>query len=166
MLPNPTGQSSPPSDKDAATGTRAPAVHDNDAEVAPGVARDAPASTRPTRPALHMPPVRRVRQDTKAIRRESMPILAAFQLATRLHAGHQRADGEAWNDHLRQVIDDAVAAGVGRDELVAALLREALALGRATADELLAVGVPVTAIQFMQLSLVLRPVGDPPREQR
>lgn len=90
-----------------------------------------------------------------------MPILAAFRLAARLHAGRTRADGAPYDEHLRQVFDAAVRSGAKRDELVAALLGDGLAGGLISAPDLLAAGVSQAAIDLMRLAATGTVGGDP-----
>jgi hypothetical protein len=150
-----------PSFIDPGQGRTAPAATRH---LAPGLepgcgAHEATPAARIARPSLQPSPVLRASSGVgrslslgaaaSGDRVEPMPILAAFHLATRLHAGQVRPDGVPWDQHLRLVFAEAVGACRRRDELIAALLHGALASGLATSEELVAAGVSPAAIDLM-----------------
>lgn len=85
-----------------------------------------------------------------------MKILDAFKLAARLHAGHIDKGGRPYIEHLNRVFLRVMQAGGDRIQQIAALLHDAIEDGLATADELLAEGVPPEAVEII-VTLTRRP---------
>lgn len=140
-------------------------------ELEPGRGIEEVASAaRIARPSLRQAPVLRASFNVVSTpsvgvagfaRAAPMPILAAFRLAARLHAGRARADGAPYDEHLRRVFDAAVRSGAQRDELIAALLRDGLVGGLVSEPDLLAEGVSRAAIDLMRIAATGTVGGDP-----
>lgn len=72
--------------------------------------------------------------------------LEAFQLAARLHTGQVDNAGRPYIEHLARVMLRVQAAGGDLIQQIAALLHDAIEDGKASAEQLVWLGVPAAAI--------------------
>ena len=80
-----------------------------------------------------------------------MNILSAYQLAARLHAGQKDKAGRPYIDHLAGVFIRTMRAQGDRSQQIAALLHEAIESGKASAEDLLAAGVPQASVVLVKI---------------
>ncbi|MFC7462283.1 HD domain-containing protein [Hydrogenophaga defluvii] len=80
-----------------------------------------------------------------------MNILSAYQLAARLHAGQKDKAGRPYIDHLAGVFIRTMRAQGDRSQQIAALLHEAIENGKASAEDLLAAGVPQASVDLVKI---------------
>ena len=80
-----------------------------------------------------------------------MDLLQAYQLAARLHSGQLDKAGRPYIEHLTRVFLRVQARGGDLGQQVAALLHDAIEDGKASAEQLIWVGVPVETINTIKI---------------
>ena len=80
-----------------------------------------------------------------------MKVLDAYQLAARLHTGQTDKAGRPYIEHLTRVMLRVQEAGGDVHQQIAALLHDAIEDGKASADQLQWLGVPVEALESVLL---------------
>ena len=80
-----------------------------------------------------------------------MDLLQAYQLAARLHCNQLDKAGRPYIEHLTRVLLRVQARGGDLGKQVAALLHDAIEDGKASAEQLMWVGVPAETISTIKI---------------
>lgn len=75
-----------------------------------------------------------------------MDVLGAYQLAAQLHTGQVDKAGRPYIEHLTRVMLRVQANGGNPPQLIAALLHDSIEDGKASAEQLVRLGVPDAAL--------------------
>jgi len=79
-----------------------------------------------------------------------MLVLDAYKLAARLHDGQLDKAGRPYIEHLTRVFLRVLAAGGSPEQQIAALMHDSIEDGKATADDLVAAGVPHGTLELVK----------------
>lgn len=80
-----------------------------------------------------------------------MNLLQAYQLAARLHSNQLDKAGHPYIEHLTRVLLRVQARGGDHGQQVAALLHDAIEDGKASAEQLIWLGVPAETISTIKI---------------